>query len=184
MISLNIKPLTKSVQVNGKTVQVPKLGLKHYGLIKEIRSKSENMKRLMDSIQKGLTVAERDIVTLHLFEFNTEMPNKCFVNDQEITLDDVYVCQKLKFTYQDKVFKFKSYHGDQIDVVPELLQSCLVSVKDSNGNELDHPNFMDMPAFVVNWAEQILQTIAVDTPNGTVRGLNDIMELFNGTTKS
>ena len=50
----------KTIQVNQKEIKIPKLGLKHHNMLKEVKSPEENLSLLINSIHPGLTPAEID----------------------------------------------------------------------------------------------------------------------------
>lgn len=178
-ISLDIIANTKNIQVNGKTVKVPKLGLKHRLAIKPEMGPNECMTAIHKLVCPNLSVAERDIVTLHILEYNGKLKQKVIKDGFEYNLDDVKICQQLKFSYGEYEFKFKSATSEIYDgPLDMLLKSCCVYVK-KNGAKIDVPDFMDMPAFVYKWAQKITDTVAIDGPKGEIKGMIKIMELFN-----
>lgn len=182
MITLELPDNTKKVDVNGKTVKVPKLGLKHYNLIKELKTHEENFKILMESIHKGLSVAEKDLVAIHLMAHNNAIKSEITQGDFKLSVDDVFINQQLTFTYKDYTFKFKSPKmDDRTSSVDVMLSSCCVSAT-KKGEKIDIPNFFnDTPAFVYKWADAICNTVAIKDKDGKlIKGLHDIVELFNG----
>lgn len=179
-IKLDIKPVTKTVTINKKEIKIPKLGLKHYNLSKQVTSPDKNMKIIMDSIHPNLSKAERDLVTLHLLEFNNKIKSSVIKDGFEYSLDSVYICQVLKFSYGDLSFKFKSPSFDECFLpVDQMLKACCVSVH-KDGNKIEIPDFMELPAFTYKWAEQINLTVAIDGPNGPIKGLTAVLEIFGG----
>ncbi|QAU03869.1 baseplate hub distal subunit [Acinetobacter phage Henu6] len=183
-IHLNIVPETKQLNVNGKTIKVPKLGLKHRLLLKPNENHEESMKTLLASIAPNLSMAERDLLTIHLLAYNGKIPNTVIKDGHTYSIEDVYICQKLKFTYSDYEFKFRSPTFELLKGPADILLSqCCVYVK-KNDEKIQVPDFMDLPPFVINWVEQITKTIAIDGPNGPIKGLYELVELFDGPTSS
>lgn len=183
MIKLDLPDNSKKITVNGKEVKVPKLGLKHYNLIKELKTHEENYKILMESIHKGLSVAEKDLVAIHLMAHNKAIKDRITQDDFVFDVNNVYISQKLKFEYKDYCFKFKSPKADdRTSSVDVMLSSCCVSAT-KGGVKIDIPNFFDdTPAFVYKWAEFICDTIAIKDKDGKeIKGLYNIVELFNGS---
>lgn len=39
-------------------------------------------------------------------------------------------------------------------------------------------NFMKLPAFVTKWADDLVNTIAIDGPEGPIKGMLNVMEIF------
>lgn len=180
MINLDITPNFKMVNINGKNVKVPKLGLRHRLLVKEELNHEEMTKVLMNSIAPNLSMAERDILTLHLLAYNDRMASTKVVNGFEYNIENVYICQKLKFVLNGFEFKFRSPSFELLKGPADiLLKECCIYVK-KDGKQVDVPDFMDMPPFVLNWVEQITNKIAIDGPTGQIRGLYEIVELFSG----
>lgn len=178
-INLNIIPETKLIEVNGKKIKIPKLGLRHRMIMSEDKSLVENIKLLINSIHPGLSVAERDIVSLHILEFNGKIDSSKIVKGFEYKLDTLVISQKLKFGYDDYEFKFKSVTDDLSGApLDEVLNRCCVYAK-KNGEKIDIPNFKNMPAFVANWANQIMDTVEIDGPNGSkIKGAANIMGIL------
>ncbi|WWS25273.1 hypothetical protein vBKpnAMK6_00319 [Klebsiella phage vB_Kpn_AM_K6] len=100
-MNLNVILPIKKIVINEKTISIPKLGLKHHNLMKDVKGPDENMNLLLDSICPGLTAAESDIVVLHLLAF-----------------------------------------------------------------------------FVTKWADDLVNTIAIDGPEGPIKGMLNVMEIF------
>ena len=62
-----ILPLKKIIlPQSNKKVMIPKLGLKHYNLLKDVKGPDENMKILADSICKNMSPADFDFACLQL----------------------------------------------------------------------------------------------------------------------
>lgn len=179
-IKLDLVPKTKVIEVNGKQIKVPKLGLKHRMLIKDASNHEETMKVLLNYIQPNLSLAERDILTLHLLEYNGRLKQSVEKDGFVYKLDDVYICQQLKFSYGEYEFKFRSPSFELLKgPLDILLNQCCVSVK-HKGKKIDTPDFMQMPAFVHRWGEMITNTVAINGPNGTeIKGLYKIVELLS-----
>ena len=178
-IKLDLQPKFKLLQVNGKDIKIPKLGLKHRMLADINLSYSDNMKRLISSIHPNLSIAERDLVSLNILAYNDKIRNEFIEDGFTYRIDDVYICQKLKFELNGYEFKFKSPNNDSLScAINDLLEDCCVYVK-KDGIKQEIPNFLDLPSFVANWADDILNTIAIDTPNGKIVGLYSIVELFD-----
>ncbi len=179
-IHLDIKPIVKKVTINNKEVSVPMLGLKHKMLFDENLSPSANLKKLLNFVQPNLSVAERDLLCLHILAFNGRSKDKVIVDNVTYTLDDVYISQKLKFNIGDYEFKFKSPDVETIDgSVDLMLKNCCVYVKHLD-EKIKIPDFLDLPPFVINWANDITNTISIKTHNGIIAGINDVLEFFNG----
>ncbi|WBF78814.1 baseplate hub distal subunit protein [Acinetobacter phage vB_AbaM_DLP2] len=178
-VKLELEPKSKVIEVNGKTIKVPKLGLKHRLLMKEGISHEDAMKVLLNYIQPNLSLAERDLLTLHLLEYNGRIRSQVKVGEFLYDINNAYICQQLKFNYEDYEFKFRSPTMElmkgPLDI---LLKECCVSVKKS-GEKIPVPDFMDMPAFVYRWADMITNTVAIDGPFGQIRGLYKVVELFS-----
>lgn len=178
-INLNISPSTKEIEVNGKKVKIPKLGLRHRMLLDPGMNHEEFMKAVIKTIDKNLTQAERDFVTLHLLEYNGQIKSSVNHNGVVFNLSDVKICQKLKFTCGDYEFKFRSptmeLMSGPIDV---MLNECCTQTK-LNGELVDNPNFMEMPAYVYRWLEDISVTLSIESNGIEIKGLYNIMELLS-----
>lgn len=161
--------------MNHKELKIPKLGLKHHNIIKDVRDPAENLTRLIDSIHPGLEPAEIDFVSLHLLEFNGRIKPKVVKNGFEYSLNTLRISQRLEFQFAGNVFKFRAPKAfETFGAINTMLSTCLVSVNDEN-IEVD---FMKMPAFVKKWADDISCTLAIDGPNGDVRGVSAIIGIF------
>lgn len=182
-INLDIRPIFKLLQVNDKEIKVPKLGLKHHAILKDPSDHELAMKKLLASVHPNLSMAERDLVSLHLLAFNERLKHSVVLDDIEYTVDDVTICQNLRFKIVTTEFKFKSPKLENMNAtIPELLRSCCVSVKNDSGESLDIPDFLDLPAFTYKWADEICSTIELKTSTGTTtKGLYKLMELFDGS---
>lgn len=165
----------KKIVVNQKEIKIPKLGLKHHNLLKEVKSPQENLKLLIDSICPGLTSAEADVVSLHLLEFNGKIKGKVIKDGFEYSLSTLKITQRLEFQFAGHVFKFRApEHFESFGGVDKMLSACLVSVDDKEA-EVD---FMKMPAFVKKWADDISATVSIDGPNGDIRGIANVIGIF------
>ncbi|QQG32160.1 baseplate hub [Citrobacter phage CkP1] len=174
-MNLNLILPIKKIQVNGKNISIPKLGLKHHNLIKDIRDLSENMGLLLDSIHPGLTAAESDIVCLHLLEFNGKLKSKVIKDEFEYNINDIYICQRLEFQYSGNTFYFRAPHRyETFTTIDKMLSECFIKTNDSE----EVPNFLKMPAFVSKWADDITNTIAIPGPHGPIKGVSQILGIF------
>lgn len=171
-----ILPLKKvTLPISKKEVSIPKLGLKHYKLLKDVKGADENMQILMDSICPGLSPAESDFVQLHILEFNGKIKPSVVKDGITYSLSDVYICQRLEYQYQGNTFKFRAPGKfESFMTVGAMMNSCLLAVNDEK-SEVD---FMKMPAFTYKWAEEISTTLAIQGPDGTIRGIENIVRLF------
>lgn len=178
-MKLNILKNEKIIEINGKTIRIPKLGLRHHEILKEVRGHEENMKLLLNSIHKNLSQAERDLVTVHLLHFNNKLKDSVVINEVEVFVLDTVIDQTLRFDHDGVSYRFKSPTSTEMaDTIDGMLQKCCVSAK-RDAVEIDIPDFLDMPAFVIGWAHKIADTLSLKTPNGYIRGLYDIVEVFN-----
>lgn len=153
----------KKIVLNQKEIRIPKLGLKHHVLIKEVREAHENLQILMDSICPGLTKAETEVVMLHTLEFNGRIP----LTKDGISLSDIEILTKTDFEFQGKVYKFRApTFYEKFKTHREVLDTLYIGD--------DHPDFGKMPAFVGKWAKQLQETIRL----GSLVGINQIMDHF------
>lgn len=151
------------------------MGLKHHKLIKKENNPGENLKLVLESICPNMTAAENDFVALHLLEFNGRIKSSVTKDGFTYNINDVYICQRLEQQFNGNVFKFRSNKPfEQFGPVDDLLSTCFISMNDST----ECPNFMDMPAFVTKWADDITSTIAIKGPFGPIKGLSLLTELF------
>lgn len=179
-INLNILAPTKTITLNGKDIKIPKLGLRHKLLINTEMGYEECIKAILSTISTNLSQAERDLVTLHILEFNDKIKSKVEVNGVHFDINDVEISQKLKFVVGDYEFKFKTPSLETMNgPLDVILKQCCVYVK-YKGEKIECPDFMDMPAYVFNWIEDISTTISIKYDGGEIKGLYNIMELFNG----
>lgn len=179
-MNLNLILPLKKIQLPRlqREVTIPKLSLKHYNLLREVKDVGENMQRLIDSICPGVTPAEADFVSLHILEFNGKIKSTVIKDGFEYKIDDVYISQRLEFQYQGNTFYFKAPNKyEEIGTVDMLLSKCFLRVNDSD----EKPDFLKMPAFVVKWAEDLTKTLSIEGPNGSIRGMSEIVDLFNGS---
>lgn len=174
-MNLNLILPLKKIKLQNKEISIPKLGLKHHNLIKDVRDMSENMNILLDSICPGLSAAESDIVSLHLLEFNGKLKSSVTIDDFTYNLNDIYICQRLEFQYQGKTFYFRAPERfETFTTIDKMLSKCFIKINDSN----ESPNFLKMPAFVSKWADDITNTIAIPGPKGPIKGTAQILRLF------
>lgn len=174
-MNLNLILPLKKIQVNQKEVKIPKLGLKHHNLLKDIKTPEENLFILIDSIHPGLTPAEIDFVSIHLLEFNGKIKNKVTKDNFEYDLSTLKIVQRLEFQFGGHTFKFRApKHFESFGAIDKMLAGCLESVDDQK----EDVDFLKMPAFVKKWADDITNTIAIDGPNGDIRGSAAIIGIF------
>ncbi|ASD52104.1 baseplate hub distal subunit [Pseudomonas phage PspYZU05] len=169
---MNLKSILpiKVLKVNRKTVKIPKLSLRHFKLIREVRDIDKNLHLLIESIHKGLTPAETVFVCVHLLEFNNRLKSEVTLNSHTFKVDDVAITQKLEFQSNGKTYKFRSPKlFENLGDVEDILSKC-------SEQEVD---FLEMPAYVIVWADKILNMISVKSDKGLeIKGLNNIIELF------
>lgn len=166
MIKLNIIPSVKEIKIKNKTIKIPKLGLKHYRMLKEVKGYDKNLNELMDSICPNMTAAEADMVFVHLMAHNGKIKEKQMFDDFELDINKTYFCNKTEFTCLGRTFYFKEPTLTQkfessLDVLNKQFIKC--------EPHLDF-DFEDMPAYAQDWADEILKTVAIDTPLGPVYG--------------
>lgn len=155
----------KTLHLNGKEIKIPKMGIKHHRLLKEVRTCEETLRVLLDSIHEGLNAAEAEMVMLHLCAFN----GKCFEEKDGLSINDVYICTETEFKIGDQEFKFNS---------PVYTTSADIDDAEFLNKHYNDPavDFHDFPAFIMDWAAGLRKTIALDTPDGTIYGGLKIME--------
>lgn len=174
-MSLKIILPLKKIEVNGKEVTIPKLGLKHHALLNKVTSPEEHIKVLVNSIRPDLTYAEANLVLLHVLEFNGKIKESVVRDGFTYRISDAYICQRLEHQYSGNTFYFRSPEQDEKMITPEdVLKKCFIRVNDSDVV----PDFLSLPAFVYNWADDIMTTVAIKGPYGPVKGLSKILELF------
>lgn len=126
----------------------------------------------MQSICPGLDAAENDYVSLHLLEFNNRIKPEVTKNGFTYRLDDVYICQRTEFQYGGREYKFRSHQPfEQFGPVDDVLNTLYLGD--------DVPDFLDMPAFVSKWADDITSTVAIPGPLGPIKGMSQIMDILN-----
>ena len=165
----------KKIVVNDKTISIPKLGLKHYNLLNCVKGPDEHLNTILDNICPGLTAAESDIVVIHLLAFNGKLKDEVEKNGFTYKINDIYISQILEHRLDGKTFKFKApKRYDKLGSIDNILDTYFESI---DGNT-DKPNFMKLPAFVVKWVDDIVNTVAIPGPNGPIKGILKIMEIF------
>lgn len=166
-----ILPLKKIV-INEKEISIPKLGLKHQKMIKDEKDPLIVISKILKSIHPNLTAAESDLATIHLLEFNDKIKSSVIKDGFKYDINDVYICQRLIFHFGGKEYKFRSHDPyEQFGPVDAVLSSLYLGS--------DVPDFLDMPAFVSKWADDITSTIAIPGPSGPIKGILAIMDILN-----
>lgn len=162
----------KKITLNDKTISIPKLGLKHHNLVKDEEDPIKALRIIMRSINPDLNAAETDFVSLHLLEFNGKLKSEVQKDGFTYRLADVYISQRLVFQYGGKEYKFRSHTPfENFGPVDQVLENLY------EGDDV--PDFLDMPAFVSKWADDITSTVAIPGPNGPIKGIALIMDLLN-----
>lgn len=181
MINITVPKKIINYDYHGpKTMEIPKIGLLQYKLTKDITDPQLALTIILNTVKKNMSKAERDLASLHLLAFNGKMLDTVVKDGFEYKLDNVYISQKLKFKINDTEFKFRSPSVEECaDSVDVMLRKCCTKITPPQ----DIPDFLDMPAYVMDWAEKILNTVSIDGPSGPITGLNDLMELFNAELK-
>lgn len=172
---LNIIPAVKQIKVNGKDVTIPKLGFRQIKLLKDMNPEGldESMQTLMDSIRPGLTLAEADMVMLHLLAFNKKVKTVEVVGGFEVDIDKAYLCGEYEFDLEGRTAYFvPPVMGEKFVTAIDVLNKQFDPER--SGFELD---FNDAPAYTLDWAKLIMRTVALDTPAGTVYGGSNIIGL-------
>lgn len=160
-----------------REISIPKLGLKHFNMLKDVKGPDENLQLLIDSICPGLSPAESDFVCLHILEFNGKIKSKVEKDGHIYDINDVYICQKLEFQYQGNTFYFRAPGKfEQFPTISHMLNDCFIKVNDSD----EKVDFLKMPAFVIKWADDISSTLAIPSPDGPIKGIGKIIGLFDG----
>ncbi|QBX32877.1 baseplate hub distal subunit [Aeromonas phage Asfd_1] len=170
---LNIIPAVKEITVNGKPVSIPKLGFRQMKLMKDMKEDglNEAIQMLIDSIRPGLTMAEADMVMLHLLAFNKKVKTVETVGGFDVDIDKAYLCGKYEFDLE----------GHPVYFIPPVLGQTFLTGLDVLEKQFDRErtgfdiDFEQAPAYVLDWAVEITKTIALDTPHGTVFGGSNII---------
>lgn len=174
---MNLKVILpiKKITIDGMEIILPKLGLKHHNLMKEVKMPDENLAILLDSIKPGLNSYQSDIVLLQLLAFNGKLKDEVTKNGFTYKLSDVYVCQRLTQRLSGKEFKFRAPERfAQFGSADSILSEYFVSVDGST----EKPDFMELPAFVIKWVDDIVQTVAINGPDGPIKGMAKVMGIF------
>lgn len=174
-MSLKIVLPLKKIVLNGKEITIPKLGLKHHALMQEVKSPEEHIEILVNSIRKDLSAAEANIVLLHVLEFNSKIKDTVIKDGFTYKISDVYICQRLEHQFSGYNFVFRApTQFEKFSTPDDVLKTCFLRVNDSEVV----PDFMDMPAFVYSWADDITTNVAIKGPYGPIKGLAKILEIF------
>ena len=174
-MSLKIVLPQKKITINDKEITIPKLGLKHHILMKDVKSPEEHIKILSNSIRSDLTSAESNLAVLHVLEFNGKIKETVIKDGFKYSIQDVYICQKLEHSYNGNTFYFRSPDQFENFTTPDdVLAKCFIRVNDSDVI----PDFLSLPAFVYNWANEITTNVAIKGPYGPIKGLSRILEIF------
>lgn len=168
MLRLESIDNSKTVEINGKKIKIPKLGLYHYQIIKDPKNLNKATKELVDTIHKGLSKAERDLVMFYLLEHNGKLK-------PEADVSKIKIVQQLKFEYNGFVFKFKTPTEDFSDPIKFLEDSCVSVTK--NGQKVDF-DFGTLPAYAIYWIDKITTTLSLEQDGKTYNGIGEIMELL------
>lgn len=167
---LNIIPVSKEIQVGNKTIKIPKLGLKHYRMLKDVKGLADNLTELMDSICPGLNAAEAEFVIVHLLAHNNRIKEVQEFRHGETTfavdIKDMVICNKTEFQDGDKTYRFRAPKiGEYFTSGLHALQSCT----------LDGIDYGEMPAYMLDWADDITATVKLETSCGTLNGAINII---------
>lgn len=161
----------KKITINGKQVSIPRLGIKQYQEVRDIESPIEILEKLVWDIKPHLTIAEYDLMIIHLLEFNDRLKTTIDYKGETLNINDVYISQNLKFQFQGKVFEFKEPPRIPMGTADVILKDLYLGDEDID--------FLEMPAFVYKWLNSIINTLSIKTKNnGIISGANTIMELF------
>ena len=168
-MKLNLILPTKTIELNGKQIKIPKLGLKHHKLVRDPKPGDESLRILIDSIHPGLSGEECEYVLVHLAAFNGRCFENKIVDNFTYSLDTMKIIRKTSFKIQDTEYNFRSpYFGEQFISAKDILEST----------SIDELKFGSMPAYVANWSEQIISTIQIDGPNGPIQGCGAILGIL------
>lgn len=159
---------TRILTLNNKEIRVPKLGLKHHRLVKEIKSLDEHLRVLIESIHPGLDGAEMEFVLVHIGAFNGRCKDQKTVDNFTYDIKTMRIDRETTFEL-DKTYKFRSpYLGETFNSAKDILEST----------KTDDTYYGSMPAFVVHWADKIASTVSIEGPNGRIEGCAKIMEIL------
>lgn len=166
----------KTIAVNGKEVKIPKMSLYHYKVLAGKTKPDEVNFELVKSICPGLSRAERDVVLLHTLEYN----GKLLAERNGFKLDNIEICQQLKFHIGDYSFRFTTPSTEDLFAVPEEVLNISIRESRYKGELIENPDFFNMPAYVKNWLELILTTVKMTSDDGEViSGLDEILEYLD-----
>lgn len=168
MLRLESIDNSKTVEINGKLIKIPKLGLYHYQIIKDPKNLNKATKELVDTIHKGLSKAERDLVMFHLLDHNGKLKPGADVSK-------IKIIQQLKFEYNGFLFRFKTPTEDFSDPIKFLEQNCVSVTK--NGQKVDF-DFDSLPAYAIYWIDKISTTLGLEQDGKAYTGIGEIMELL------
>ncbi|WJZ28093.1 baseplate hub distal subunit [Serratia phage 92A1] len=166
-MKLNLILPTRTLNLNGKEIKIPKLGLKHHKLVKDPKPGDESLRMLIDSIHPGLDGAEQEMVLVYLAAFNGRCNETKTVGDFTYDISTIKVIRKTEFSIGDEVYTFRSPNFGE----------TFISAKDIL-NSTGSQDFGQMPAYVANWAEQIISTIQMDGPDGPISGCGAILGIL------
>lgn len=171
-MNLKLQTKTKKIIINDTEIIIPTLGLRHYLMTKNIENPVECMEIILKSIHPNLSVAEYDYLIMFLLEFNGKLNSSIEHNNETLYLKDIYISQLTEFQFQGNTFKFNSPPRGVTGLPDEVLGKYYTG----NQGEID---FLEMPAFVLNWMNQLVDTISIRTKSGKITGSGAIMELFS-----
>lgn len=166
----------KQITINDKIYYIPKLGLKHFGLIKNPEHVSDALSKILKTITTDqLNNSEAEYIILHILEFNNKIKKSVVIDDgYEFDIDDVSIPTDRTYMINDKAYHFrKPYKFEIFDNVVDLLE------KTYKGD--DNPDFINLPAYVLKWSDEIRSSLILTSKckRKTLYNLTQIMEVFN-----
>lgn len=174
-MNLNVILPIKKITIDGIEISLPKLGLKHHNLMKEVKMPDENLAILLDSIKPGLDAVQSDIVLLQLLAFNGKIKEEAEKDGFTYRLSDVYGCRILTHRLNGQEYKFNAPERfSKFGSADAILDKYFSSVD----GRTEKPDFMKLPAFVIKWVDGIVNTVAIPGPNGPIKGIGNIIGLF------
>ena len=164
----------KQITIKDKTYNIRRLGLKHYGLIKQPEHVSDALSKILESITKDkLSNGEAEYIIMHILEFNGKLKSSVVKDGFEFDINDCIIATEKTYKIGETEYHFrKPYKFEIFDNVIDLLE------KTYKGN--DKPDFIKFPAFVIKWSDEIRTSLILTSKckKKTLYNLTQIMEIF------
>lgn len=166
-MSLKIDIPTKQVMFNDKLFNIPKIGLRYYEKLKNQEDVFSSLDIIIKDIESNPSAAEYEYIMLVLSAYNGFLKYSVDYKGNTYHIENILPIKRRKYYIKETEVIFKDEFISEVLNQYDLLKKLCVS-----------HNVDELPAYTINWANELINNIKLELCDKTLIGFSEIQEFF------